>query len=144
MSIQLDAEFQYLLEKKWSISSGYAQRLDLGFLHRVVMVIHLGRLLVKGEQVDHITRNPLDNRIENLRLATQSENHCNRGKFKNNTSGFKGVSWHKYTQKWEAKIMLDGTRKYLGYFDTPEKAALAYNAAARELHGEFAYQNEVE
>lgn len=88
--------------------------------------------------VDHINGNGLDNRRENIRLATPSENMRNRGPNCRNTSGFKGVSFHKLTAKWESRIWSEGKQVVLGYFDTPELAHDAYVEAARRYHGAFA------
>lgn len=106
-------------------------------LHRVILERMLGRSLVKGEQVDHIDLNPLNNRRSNLRLATGRQNQFNRRKYSNNTSGYKGVSFFKNLNKWVAKINDNGRLRHLGYFDTPEGAYEAYCKAAKELHGEF-------
>jgi hypothetical protein len=87
--------------------------------------------------VDHINGNSLDNRIVNLREATNAENMMNCGAKKNNTSGFKGVSWHKVTGRWQAIIRADGKLKHLGIFATPEEAFVAYSDAAKRYHGQF-------
>jgi hypothetical protein len=92
----------------------------------------------KGEQVDHIHHNTLDNRQSETRLCTGNQNARNAVKRADNTSGFKGVCWSKRHQKWEAKIKLNGKRKHLGYYHTPELGHAAYCKAALELHGEFA------
>ncbi len=95
----------------------------------------------KGECVDHINHNTLDNRKENLRLCTQSQNSMNRRLRKDNASGFKGVSWHKIIKKWVVYIRVDGSNKNLGYYDALEKAVHVYDAAAKEHQGEFALLN---
>ena len=87
--------------------------------------------------IDHINVARGDNRFSNLREATRSENLRNRGAQKNNTSGFKGVSWQKSSRKWDARINIHGKVVHLGYFDDPEDAYQAYCQAAKELHGEF-------
>lgn len=107
------------------------------YLHVVIMERVLGRKLIKGELVDHIDQNPLNNRRHNLRIATQSQNGQNRGKSKQNTSGYKGVSWSGVMKKWHARIMVNGQLHLLGYFDTPEAASQAYQDAAHKYHGEF-------
>jgi hypothetical protein len=89
-------------------------------------------------QIDHQNGNGLDNRRENLRIATNAQNLFNRGPQRNNSSGFKGVCFHKQAQKWKAEIAFRGQRKHLGLFTTPEDAHAAYIAAATQLHGEFA------
>jgi hypothetical protein len=62
----------------------------------------------------------------------------NRGKLGNNTSGYKGVTFNKLTQRWRAQIAKDKKSIYLGEYDTPELAFAAYTGAAKALHGEFA------
>jgi len=101
----------------------------------------LHRFLTGWPLVDHINGDGLDNRRANLRPATTSQNLANRRIQCNNRSGFKGVGWHTSTGKWRSRIVVDGKRFNLGAFTTPEAAALAYDAAARELHGEFACVN---
>lgn len=84
-------------------------------------------------QVDHINRDPLDNRAENLRMATPSQNSFNRSRTSKNKSGYVGVVLHKPTQKWQAQIGLMRRTLYLGLFDTPEAAAAARTRKALEL-----------
>lgn len=88
--------------------------------------------------VDHINSDRSDNSWCNLRVATNSQNQANVLRWSHNTSGFKGVSWHKSTGRWQANIRSEGGKKSLGYFDTPEAAYEAYCTAAFALHGEFA------
>lgn len=92
------------------------------------------------DQIDHINGVKDDNSIINLREATNAENRKNTSTQRNNTSGHRGVSWYKLTNTWVAQAGLNGKRKHLGYFSTIELAADAYNAHAREHHGEFRYQ----
>jgi hypothetical protein len=82
----------------------------------------------------------LDNRRSNLRI-TIDRNPQNQCKHTNNKSGFKGVSWHKATQKWQAGIQANSEQIYLGVFPTPELAANAYDDAALKYHDEFAVTN---
>ncbi|HUB72809.1 MAG TPA: HNH endonuclease [Solirubrobacteraceae bacterium] len=80
-------------------------------------------------EVDHVNGNRLDNRRVNLRVASHSENMQNRhGLTATNTSGYRGVSWHKRRRKWIAYAQLDGRAYYLGYFDTAEEADEAVKA----------------
>lgn len=98
----------------------------------------LAWVLMTGEwptiTVDHIDRNPLNNRWENLRLATQSEQNMNRGV---DRPGLTGASFHKHSRLWQAYIKAGGKRITLGYFKTAEEAHAAYLKAAKELHGIF-------
>jgi hypothetical protein len=112
----------------------------------LIWIYHHGEIPV-DRLVDH--RNPnntLDDRLENLRLATHKENSVNRVKISNfkgkpTSSKYKGVSWYKRDNNWRAKLSVrkDGKRCYLhlGYFDTQEEAYAAYVAAAKLWHGDF-------
>lgn len=95
----------------------------------------------KGFEVDHINHNPLDNRRSNLRVVTRSQNQKNMNKMSTNKSGYKGVSHHKKSNKWQVHIMNNGNRVYLGLFVDLKVAAEAYNKAALELYGEYASLN---
>ena len=104
--------------------------------HRLVWIWHNGD---PGQMVvDHINRDRHDDRIENLRLASYSENRRSSGMFKTNTSGYKGVTFEKTVGRWKAYIYLNNKRKHLGIFPTKEEAAAAYQQAAAEMHGAFA------
>lgn len=89
------------------------------------------------DQTDHIDGDKLNNAIANLREATHSENQANRGRQKNNSSGFKGVSWSQFRKKWAAAICVKGCTLSLGFFSCPAEAHRAYVEASRRLHGEF-------
>lgn len=98
--------------------------------------------LVTGEwptlEIDHINRDKSDNRWTNLRLASRQDNARNQSITAKNTSGFKGVSFHKRTGKWRADIKVEDSQKSLGSFTTPEQASLAYREAAMKYFGAFA------
>jgi hypothetical protein len=102
----------------------------------------------KGTQVDHINGNKLDNRKDNLRIANASTNKANCGVRSTNTSGYKGVVFvkaRKHLDKvWAAQIKVDYKTIGLGYFETKEEAAEAYNKAAVKYFGEFALLNIIE
>ena len=108
--------------------------------HRLVFLYHHGWL---PQEIDHKNRVKTDNRIENLRPATSSQNKGNIQLLRNNTSGYRGVSLNARSGKWHAQIKIHGVQTYLGRADTPEQAAAIYNAAALEHFGEFAYLNNV-
>ena len=103
-------------------------------VHRIVFMMHHGYL---PEYLDHIDGDPANNKIENLRPATYSQNNLNRGKHKRNTSGFKGVTWVKTENRYSARIAINGKRLFLGYFDDPKKAHKAYCEAAKEYEPNF-------
>ena len=91
------------------------------------------------EDIDHVNGNGLDNRIANLRLSSRSQNHMNR-KLCRNAIGFKGVSLHKASGLWRARIKIGGKggkQISLGYWKTPQQAKEAYDKAAREYFKEF-------
>lgn len=96
-----------------------------------------------GHVIDHKDRNPLDNRRQNLRYASMGESARNRSYPKGYT-GFRGVQIGRSLGTYEAFIVRDRKRHYLGKFGTAKEAALAYNDAARRLHGEFAVLNKVD
>lgn len=119
-------------------SNGYRVGGILGtqyLAHRVIWAMHYGRW--PETHVDHINGDRMDNRICNLREATFSQNNMNRGAQINNTSGFKGVSWHKRANCWRADIRKNGKQIHLGSFGTREAAYAAYCQAVDLHHGEF-------
>lgn len=91
--------------------------------------------------VDHVNGNGLDNRRENLRQATIAQNRHNSRPQAGSSSRFKGVCWDRGVRKWRAAIKVDGKQRYLGIYTSEEDAARAYDAAAREAFGEYAYLN---
>lgn len=95
----------------------------------------------KGVKTDHADHDTLNNQCSNLRDATTSQNAMNRKNKGYNSTGFKGVSFKKRSNKWEASVQINHVRKYVGTFDTPELAARAYDRKALDLHGEFAVLN---
>mgnify|MGYP000851944013 FL=1 len=102
------------------------------YMHRMLL------LPAPDEEVDHVNGDGLDNRRCNLRLCTHAENGRNQRRPTNNTSGVKGVSWNSGRGRWEANIKTGGVSHFLGYFDSIDAAARAYDAAALAEHGEFA------
>jgi hypothetical protein len=92
-------------------------------------------------QIDHKNHAGRDNRRENLRIASSTENNRNCRMSTRNTSGKKGVTWHKNTKKWRAYIRIDGRNTHLGLFTSKVEAARIYDAAAIAHHGLFAFTN---
>lgn len=145
-----DADYEALASHNWYAQpSGHAVtagkytrergRTETLYMHRIIMSAP------RGVQVDHKNNDPLDNRRANLRLSTHGQNMHNRGRrCKYSACPFKGVSLHRANRGpdgWAAAIQKDKRRRYLGWFRTPAEAAIAYDAAAVELHGEFSCIN---
>lgn len=146
-----DEDFEYLNQFNWCANkignTYYAVRvLYLGggrknqkrkkiFMHRQILNAQ------DGEEVDHRNHCTLDNRKQNIRFCTHSQNNQNRNPYKNTSSKFKGVSWNKRDKKWEVQIMLNGKTIHLGLFFDEIEAANAYDDKARELFSEFAKTN---
>lgn len=107
--------------------------------HRLAWVYVHGSI-PDGMEVDHIDCNPSNNRIDNLRLATSSQQKMNKRVQSNNRSGLKGAYYHDAHKgkKWRSQIKVDGRYRFLGYYHTPEEAHAAYAEAAKEFFGEFA------
>lgn len=104
--------------------------------HRVAWFLMTGEW---PERIDHINQNKADNRWSNLRIATNQQNMVNTGLQSNNTSGFRGVSFHKGAGKWMAYVKVGGRRQYLGLHGTPDVAATVAAGARIHAFGEFAH-----
>jgi hypothetical protein len=104
------------------------------YVHQIIFMIFHGYLPLI---IDFKDNNPSNTRIENLREADQSKVRCNSKKRKDNTSGYKGVSWCSRKEKWHARVTTKKKAAYLGYFECKEKAYQAYCKAAEKYHGEF-------
>lgn len=104
-------------------------------------MLKMHRLIIgaqPGQLIDHVDHDGLNNQRHNLRFATTSQNGGNA----RSAEGYKGVGWHVPCHRWRAYIEVDRRLRHLGLFADPWDAAQAYNAAAREAWGEFAYLNE--
>lgn len=145
-AITVSIDDAHLLENHlWSVNQkGYVSRLDRGngkrlLLHRVIM-----QVTDPNVPVDHIDGDTLNNQRSNIRIATPSGNQCNQKIRSDNSSGYRGVSKYRHRDGWIATIQVMGKQHRLGVFDTAHEAALAYNAAAKRLHGRFARLNKID
>lgn len=140
-------DFNDLKIHKWYLDHrGYAIRHEKKneYRDRARKIIKMHRFIMKakdGEFIDHINRNPLDNRKINLRIATNSQNQANSALFKSNKTGYKGVIKYNQKKPWAAQIHVQGKRVFKGMFNTKEEAALKYNELAKKYFGEFANLN---
>ena len=125
----------YYLRRSTKVQGEYKTFL----FHKLIAEIIFGDL--EGKYIDHINGNSLDNRRENLRLATPMQNSQNMKKPRTNTSGYKGVSWSKARSKWLATINVNKKLIYLGLFVEIVDAAKAYDKAAKEHFGTYALTN---
>ena len=136
-----DCDYDEVKKYSWAIyeGCGYPQAFVDG------KVVKLHRFVAgsppDGLITDHINRNPLDNRRDNLRFCTYQQNALNRGKRKNSKSKYKGVKWCSKTQTWIATIFLDGERKHYTNHETEREAALRYNKELPKHHGDYACLN---
>jgi hypothetical protein len=132
-----DEDYDYLNQWNWHCSNNnYAVRTD----NKLKKTIYMHRVIINSPDklsTDHINGNGLDNRKENLRVCTQTQNNGNRKLNKNSTSGIKGISWNKINKKWKARISTKGKRKHLGYFKNKNDAKKAYTKVAKNYFGEF-------
>lgn len=142
--------FTYKMHRRYGIGKGdTAGAVDRGSGYARIAIDgrhyyshRLAWLYVHGQwpsgQLDHINGNPTDNRIANLRKARHKDNIRNSRRRSDNTSGFKGVCWHRKGGKWMSRIFVNGRGVYLGLFTDVGKAHAAYRAAAIQHFGEFA------
>jgi hypothetical protein len=140
-------DFEWLSQWNWyahwcpdtrSFYAGRTIRLKKG-----TATIRINRVIIHcsdEEEVDHKNHDTLDNRRGNLRKCSKTQNVRNARLGIKNTSGFRGVHLHK-PGKWRASIAVDGRKKHIGLFNSPIKAARAYDAVAQKMHGEFASLN---
>jgi len=111
--------------------------------HRVIYELHFGPM-PEGYQIDHVDGNKSNNNLENLRLANRTQNSYNRGKNKNNSSGYKGVHFCSRDKRYKAQIALGKKREHLGSFKSAEEAYEAYLKAAKETHKNFLWRGLIE
>lgn len=144
-----DADYENLNKYKWHFNdNGYAVRSQHYQLDGINKnkTIKMHRAIMgypEKMMVDHINRDKLDNRRENLRVCTRSQNLMNMNSHRGTTSKYKGVSASGRGRPWIAKICKDRKQKFIGHFDTERDAAIAYNKMAIEWFGPFANLNQV-
>jgi len=105
--------------------------------HRIIFLMKNGYF---PKIVDHIDGNKLNNKIENLRKATKSQNSLNKKTRVDSRSGIKNVYWYKPTEKWKVAISINQKRKHIGYFENLELAELVALEASNKFHGAFQYK----
>jgi len=142
------ADFEMLSHWSWSANLSHgavyaATKVMSNGLRRELSMHRMVALPDPEQLVDHRNGDSLDNRRDNLRSCTNTQNQRNRRAIPGGTSRFKGVSWHERGQKWSARIGVDGRWRYLGLFRDERDAALAYNATALAEFGEFARVNDI-
>ena len=143
-----DEDYERLNQYKWHIAGkGYAVREGGTQNNKRQPKIYMHREAIGvppiSMEVDHINHNRLDNRKINLRYCTHKQNCANSIMKSNNTSGRKGVNWHKASKKWRAEIRYLGKKKYLGVYNELDKASEIYDEAAKIIFGEFAVLNNI-
>lgn len=134
-----DADYVRLSRHRWYLSNGYATT-----KHPAKpggRALHLFLLHTTRDQVDHINGDKLDNRRSNLRSVTRTQQSLNKARYKNNTSGFKGVSFHAASGRWRARLRVAGVYRLCKLYGSPEEAARAYDQAARRFCRHFATFN---
>jgi hypothetical protein len=131
-----DAKRLYYAKKNFNGRGGKQWK-----MHRLIMLLR--GYVIEGFEIDHKDGNTLNNRFSNLRLATSSQNKTSRGVRADNRIGYKGVGKNPNGTKYTSYIIRDGKKKSLGSYSSPDEAALAYNRAAIELWGEYAWTNKV-
>lgn len=110
--------------------------------HRIVWILHNKQDIPKGMEVDHEDTNKLNNKPDNLRLATRSQNCWNRNNYVSNTTGVKGVGWHK--GQLRGRIQVHGKQIHVGYFKSLEEAREAMWNIRYKLHKDFARHEHVD
>lgn len=139
-----DEDFEVVSKLKWYArrdkgSNWYAMRNSpRGGQRKTIMLHNFIKTIHGGGLVDHINGDSLDNRKENLRVVTKSQNSMNRKLNKNNRSGIKGVCWSERDKRWVAQIRAGGKYIRLGSFTDKMEAAQVYKSASEVYHGEFA------
>ena len=128
-----DDDFERVNHFKWYFLPGNQTEGGYAYNHNAILMHRFILNAPKGLYVDHINRNKLDNRKENLRLVTPLQSHFNTKMSSRNTSGYRGVTFHKEKQKWMAQLHI-GKMIFLGYFGTPKEASIAREKELEKRH----------
>lgn len=140
-----DSDYVFLNKFKWKAAKHgkklYAARNTSRTLNNGKQTsLHMHTVIMgtpKGMETDHIDNDGLNNQRKNLRICTRAQNQRNKGIYKSNTSGFKGVSWHTCKKMWRAIIKVNNKQIHLGEFSNKEDAYKAYCDACIKYHGAF-------
>lgn len=141
-----DEDYEILNQHKWYCLNDYAARDKITDKRKRTLYMH--RLIMncsESSYVDHVDGNPLNNRRENLRICSQSQNNMNRNKTEGNfSSRYKGVSFDKERNKWVMRLQKDGKCIIRKRFEKELDAAVFYNEMALKVYGEFAVLNKLQ
>jgi len=137
-----ERDFKKISQFRWyAVFDGYnwyvATTIRVGNKRRLLKIHTLIMNTPRGMEVDHKDNNGLNNSRSNLRVCTHQKNCLNRRNRKDNSSGFKGVSWSIRNKKWVARIQVNGKRFNLGYFNSKEKANEIYIKNSKKYHKEY-------
>src|SRR5207249_5798298 len=140
-----DEDYYWIIKNKWCYNSscGAVRRRKnhesrpnrLAYMHREILEYY--KINTNGLHIDHVNGIKTDNRKQNIRTATSSQNAANMFKY-----GSKGIDYRPDKRKWRARIKINYKQIFLGHFDSEQEAMQAYNTAARKYFGEFARTND--
>lgn len=143
-----DEDYEFLSRWKWHYGvGGYACRSQyFGMMNgkpkkKLILMHRVVNKTFVDDQTDHINGDRLDNRRLNLRTVNQSQNNMNQKPLAGKSSIYKGVSFFKRDETWEAHIKKDGRKRHIGYYSSEKTAARAYNIMAHQLFGDYARPN---
>lgn len=130
-----DSDFEWLSEWKWNLTGDgrNAERRTGGHIGHIILMHRQIMGAKKGQLIDHINQDPLDNRRANLRFADKSINALNGKIRSDNRSGFRGVYWVTQVQRWHSSITIRGKKVHLGSYNNPELASKVYEQARKEV-----------